>query len=184
MILGAVLAGGRSRRFGTDKALALLGGRPLIDHACSSLSVHVDAVVVCGREMAGRTSLPDRPGPGLGPLGGLNAALHHAVDLGAAGVLTTGCDTPVFPRAIAQALIGQRAAVLDRHWLLGYWPAALVTKLDAHLAADGDRSIRGWIATTGARIVPFAGAPLPNVNTPDDLAGLADDIAGYRDIER
>src|SRR3546814_3555756 len=38
--LGAVLAGGRSSRFGSDKALAMLGGRTLLDHAQAALRPH------------------------------------------------------------------------------------------------------------------------------------------------
>ena len=93
IVLGAVLAGGRSSRFGSDKALALLNGRTLLDHAIAAISPHIGQVVVCGR--AG--GLADRPQRDMGPLGGLNAALHHAVDHGFAGVLTTGCDMPVYP---------------------------------------------------------------------------------------
>ena len=168
MILGAILAGGQSRRFGSDKAQALLDGRPLIAHSRAALAAHVDAVVVCG----GAGGLPDRPRAGLGPLGGLNAALHHARAIGAKGVLTTGCDTPVFPDWAVRALIGDGPAVLEGHQLLGYWPVELADELDAHLAGSDDRSIRGWMARAGARIVPSAGAALPNINTPDDLAAL------------
>lgn len=167
-VLGAVLAGGQSRRFGSDKALALLDGKPLIDHARNAIAPYVDTVVICGR--AG--GLPDRPVPGLGPLGGLNAALHHARTIGAEGVLTTGCDTPVFPEWAARALIGNSAAVLAGYQLIGYWPATLAERLDAHLAGSGDRSIRGWGALADARIVPFTGDPLPNINTPADLTAL------------
>jgi len=49
MILGAVLAGGQSSRFGSDKALAALGGRTLLERAVASLETHCDGVIVVGR---------------------------------------------------------------------------------------------------------------------------------------
>lgn len=170
-ILGAVLAGGRSRRFGSDKALAELDGRALIDRAIADLSASVESVAVCGREVAGRLSLPDRPRPDLGPLGGLNAALHHAAGHGYAGVLSTGCDMPVFPAPLAAMLVGEGAAIVEGQHLVGYWPVALAAALDAYLAASDDRSIRAWLALARPRIIAFS-APLPNINTPADLAAL------------
>jgi molybdopterin-guanine dinucleotide biosynthesis protein A len=80
MILGAVLAGGQSSRFGSDKALAELDGRTLLARAVEALQAQCDAVVVVGREDAPVPTLPDRPRPGMGPLGGIAAALHHAAD--------------------------------------------------------------------------------------------------------
>ena len=43
-LLGAILAGGRSSRFGSDKAFALLNGKPLIDHVIAALAAQTDAV--------------------------------------------------------------------------------------------------------------------------------------------
>lgn len=180
-ILGAVLAGGRSRRFGSDKADALLGGRPLIDHAIASLAAHVDALVLCGRERAGVTCLADRPGGGEGPLAGLNAALHHAAARGHAHVLSIGCDMPLFPAAAAAALIGDGPAIIAGQHLLGYWPSALAPLLEAHLAAGEDRSVRGWLARVHPRVVMLPGPPLPNINTPADLAALAESWQGRSD---
>ncbi|MCP1468428.1 molybdopterin-guanine dinucleotide biosynthesis protein A [Sphingobium sp. OAS761] len=166
-ILGAVLAGGRSTRFGSDKAIApMADGRTLIDHAIAALAPHVARVVVCGRQ----GGLADRPRAGMGPLGGLNAALHHALHHGFAGVLSTGCDMPVYPAGLPAALAGDGAAVLDGQPLLGWWPAPLAGELDAHLAEDNNRSIRGWLERVGARTVTMAGLDLPNINRPDDLA--------------
>ncbi|MBZ9648681.1 molybdenum cofactor guanylyltransferase [Sphingobium sp. 3R8] len=171
-ILGAILAGGRSSRFGSDKALARMAdGRTLIDHAMAGLAPHVATVVICGRE----GGLPDRPAPDMGPLGGLNAALHHALDHGFAGVLTTGCDMPLYPAALPAALIGEGAAILKGQQLLGWWPATLSPQLDAHLAEDNNRSIHGWLARIGARMVAMPGLVLPNVNRPEDLANLSRD---------
>lgn len=168
-VLGAILAGGRARRFGSDKAMALLDGAPLLAHAAHALGSHVAALVLCGRRQEGFTCLADRPAPDMGPLGGLNAALHHAEEEGFGGVLSIGCDMPVLPPALARALIGDRtgAAVAEGQHLLGYWPAALAPVLDRHLSGGGDRSIRVWMARVGPRTVT---APaLPNINTPDDL---------------
>ncbi len=169
-LLGAVLAGGRSSRFGSDKAQALMpDGRTLIDHAIAAIAPHVEAVVVCGRPMEGLASLPDRPAPGMGPLGGLNAALHHARSEGYDAVLTTGCDIPVYPAPLAQALTGDGAAVLQGQQLAGYWPTTLAEELDAHLAEENNRSIYGWLDRIGARIVERPDILLPNINRPEDM---------------
>ena len=171
-ILGAVLAGGRSRRFGSDKAVAELDGQTLIDRAIHDLSACVETVAICGREMAGHLSLPDRPRADIGPLGGLNAALHYAASDGFAGVLSTGCDMPVFPQELAAALTGKGAAVVEGQHLLGYWPSALAPVLDAHLEAGSDRSLKAWFAAVQPRqVVPEMA--LPNINTLADLEAFA-----------
>ena len=53
MILGVVLAGGLSTRFGSDKALAEWGGRSLLLHAVDNLAGQCEQVVVAGREIIG-----------------------------------------------------------------------------------------------------------------------------------
>jgi len=169
--LGALLAGGQSRRFGSDKALAMLDGARLIDRALAALAAECDAVVVCGRDLVGVRSVADRPGPGLGPLGGLNAALHLARDEGFAGVLTSACDIPVLPEGLLAQLGLAFPAVVAGQPVVGAWPSALADALDAHLAESTDRSMRHWIAQAGGRHVAF-GEPFPNVNTPEDLAAL------------
>jgi molybdenum cofactor guanylyltransferase len=173
-LLGAVLAGGRARRFGGDKALALLHGRPLIEHAAEALARHAAIIVICGRRHEPFLGLADRPDADMGPLGGLNAALHYAEEGGFDGVLSTGCDMPVFPDAMAQALIGEGAAIVEGQYLMGYWPSALAPRLDAHLRESSDRSVRAWLAAVGPRQV--AAPPLPNINTLEDLERLEKEL--------
>lgn len=76
MILGVVLAGGKSSRFGSDKALAELDGHTLISRAVDALAGWCEYVVVAGRETAPAPTLPDWPAAGMGPLAGLAAALQ------------------------------------------------------------------------------------------------------------
>ncbi|MEA3391243.1 molybdenum cofactor guanylyltransferase [Sphingobium sp. CCH11-B1] len=168
-ILGAILAGGRSSRFGSDKAVALMpDGRTLMAHAAAALRPHVQAVVICGR----MDGLPDRPMPDMGPLGGLNAALHHASNNGFDGVLTTGCDMPVYPAQMPDTLVGDRAAILDGQPMIGWWPASLAPLLDQHLAEENNRSIRGWLDRAGGRSIHVPGLFLPNINRPEDLKNM------------
>lgn len=171
MILGAVLAGGRSRRFGGDKAAAMIDGRAMIDHVVAALSPLVDRVVVCGRAHATLTGLADRPAPGLGPLGGISAALHHAAAHGFDRVLTLPCDTPTISATTLTALLrAERAAVVADCPVIGCWPAELAPALDALLAAGGDRSVRAWARRAGAVALPL---PAPaNVNYAGDLVDL------------
>lgn len=170
-LLGAVIAGGQSRRFGSDKAEALWQGQKLIDHVVAALLPAVDELVICGRTHHDLASLPDRPAADMGPLGGLNAALHHARDHGFDGVLTAGCDTPLLPAELfARLLASGNAAYVARLPVIGYWPVALGVELAAFLAEDRKHSIRAFADLAAAQAVNWA--ELANVNEPADLAAL------------
>ena len=60
-VAGIVLAGGRSRRLGRNKAVELLGGKPLVRRVIDRLADVVDqtVVVVADLEQAERLPLPD-----------------------------------------------------------------------------------------------------------------------------
>ncbi|WP_329958512.1 molybdenum cofactor guanylyltransferase [Sphingomonas sp. Leaf4] len=103
-VLGAIIAGGQASRFGSDKALAVLDGRALIDRVADALAPQVDTVVVVGRDHGTLASVPDRPAPGLGPLGGIAGALHHAAAQGFTHVLTVPCDAPFLPKNLRELL--------------------------------------------------------------------------------
>jgi molybdopterin-guanine dinucleotide biosynthesis protein A len=173
-LLGAIIAGGKARRFGSDKAFALLDGERLIDMIGNSLRAQVAATVICGRTLPGWLSLDDRPAADLGPLGGLCAALHHAKQNSYDAVLSVATDVIPLPPQLAEWLTektsaGTRAAFVKGQHLLGIWPASLNEQLDQHLAAHpADRSLRGWIAACDARAVTLQ-TDFANINTPDDL---------------
>ena len=170
--LGAVIAGGRSTRFGSDKAGALWRGLPLIDHAIGALRPFVDELVVCGRGHGDLPMIPDRPAPDMGPLGGICAALRHAEGRGHAAVLTVGCDTPLLPPALFERLIAASApAYVTQLPLIGCWPVGLAAGLDAFLAEDRKHAIRSWAASVGAEAIDWPG--LANINAPEDLRTLS-----------
>lgn len=170
-ILGAIIAGGRSSRFGSDKACALLNGRPLLDHVLVGLRDQTDAIVICGQDVSGCVSLADRPRPEMGPLAGLASALFYAAQHGFDGVLTSACDTPLVPEDLAERLAGSEPAVVAGQPLFGYWPAWLSAALDDYLAAGNSRAVGGWAVFAGARRVHYAGE-IPNINTVADLIAL------------
>ena len=167
-ILGAIIAGGASRRFGSDKALALIHGRPMLSHVCDALRRHVTALVICGRAWPGELSIPDLRHDRLGPLAGLEAALDHAMRHNFHAVLTTPVDTLPLPENLLESLRGDSPAVYERQHVIGYWPARCRDALSAYLAA-GRRDVAGWIGQSRARLVVEPDC-LQNVNVPADLA--------------
>jgi molybdopterin-guanine dinucleotide biosynthesis protein A len=170
-LLGAIIAGGTSRRFGSDKALADLEGQTLLGHVFNRLSLQTAGIVICGREVPGSTCLTDRPEPGLGPLGGISAALHFATVHGFDAILTSACDTPEVPPDLARALVGRSAAIVIGQPLFGYWPIKLAPDLDAYLTAGNSLAVSDWAVWAGARHVRMASA-IANINTPGDLTAL------------
>lgn len=171
-ILGAVLAGGRATRFGSDKALAALDGRALIDHAIATLTAHCETVVVVGRSIAPVACVPDLPLSDLGPLGGIGGALGYGADHGFDAVLTTACDTPFLPTELFAALHVAAPAYAAEAPTVGLWPTHLAAPLLAHLLAGQPRAIRRWAEAIGATAV-LPGVVLANINSQDDLKALS-----------
>jgi len=170
-ILGAILAGGEARRFGSDKARTLLHGRALIDHVATALGPHVDAIVTCGRAYGDLAVLTDLPHEGLGPLGGIAAALDHADRHGFDRVLTLPCDTPLIEPALLEALRAcDTPAIVAGCPVIGIWPARLAGQLIGRLSTEDDRSIMAWARSVGARRLDVA-AP-PNINRVTELDRL------------
>lgn len=168
--LGAILAGGKSSRFGSDKAVARLGGKALIDHARGALSAQCDAVLVVGRDVTDAPSAADWPAPDTGPLGGIAAALHHARDNGHDRVLTCGVDSVGLPRDLLQRL-SPAPAYVESQPVVGLWPTTSMAALEKRLLGNTSRSVRAFAEDIGARAVAID-IPLANVNTPADLERL------------
>jgi molybdopterin-guanine dinucleotide biosynthesis protein A len=168
MILGAVLAGGQAARFGSDKALAETQGATLLAHAVEALAACCEKVVVAGRETAPAPTIADWPHPGMGPLGGIAAALRLARAEGFAAVLTTGVDSPGLPDDLLARLSPAPAYVADQP-VIALWPVSAADAVEAILEGDGRHSLRALAERLGARAVRLAREPA-NINTPHDLA--------------
>ena len=176
-LLGVVLAGGQARRFGRDKALAMLDGVALLDHAAQALRPVSEDIAVVGRDHPIYISIADWPAAGLGPLGGLCGALRHARDRDFDAVLTLPCDTPSLPAGLLADLAGRDVAtfVADTP-VIGLWTCALTDRLSDYLGRGGNRAVRAWAKEIGAEALDGWPA-IPNINRPDDLAvlrGMAD----------
>lgn len=170
-LLGAVLAGGKSSRFGSDKALAELDGQTLLERAIGRLTGWCDGVVVVGRDAASAASLPDWPRPGMGPLGGIAAALRHARDHGYSQVLTIGVDSPGLPDDLLVRLTPAPAYVADQP-IIGIWPVSAAEAVAAILEGDGRHSMIALAERICARAIRLPGGTA-NVNTPEDLTRIA-----------
>jgi molybdopterin-guanine dinucleotide biosynthesis protein A len=177
VILGAVLAGGQSSRFGSDKALAELGGQTLLARAVATLEAQCDAVVVVGRSDAPTTTIPDRPASGMGPLGGIAAALHHAANHGYADILTCGVDCAGLAANTLGDLSPAPSYCADQP-VIGLWPASAAAAVDELLASDAKHSMRAFAQLVGARAVRLSAIPA-NINTREDLVAAQEYHDGH-----
>lgn len=171
MILGVVLAGGQSTRFGSDKAMAELGGRTLLARAFDTLAGFCELVVVAGRERGpGHRCIPDWPHPNMGPLGGIAAGLRIARDEGYDSVLTCGVDSVDLPDNLLE-LLSPPPAYLESQPVVGHWPVGTVDAIETILLAEGKHSMLAFAGAIGATAVKTSATPA-NINTPADLAAM------------
>jgi molybdopterin-guanine dinucleotide biosynthesis protein A len=190
-LAGLVLAGGRSSRFGTEKAAAQLDGRPLLVHAHAALAPHCEAVAVSAQPGSqaeviarglGLAVLPDEPAHPRGPLAGVVAGLAWAEAQGAEMLALAPCDTPrmgadALARLIAALGPGDDIAAAAAGGRLHALCAVLRVAAMRPLAATLDRGehppMQALWRSLALREVAFDDeARFANVNRPEDLAGL------------
>ena len=98
-----ILAGGGSRRFGSPKGLAEIGGTSLIARVIDQVSCQTDSALVINAPADGAYGglglpvVPDALGSDLGPLAGIHAAMVWGAEQGSARVATVALDTPFLP---------------------------------------------------------------------------------------
>jgi len=190
--LGVILAGGASRRFGSPKALAVVGGRRIVDRVLDALEAAVPEVVVSSNEpwLYGDLEVdvvPDRHA-GIGPLAGIHAGLLHAVERAWPGILVVACDLPGVTtpllRAIrhtaafspAQAVVPESLDRRGAEPLCAFYGVECIPAVEA-MIAEGDLRAHRLLERVSAARIPLAdvqaiGDPrvlFHNVNTVSDL---------------
>ncbi|HEX7118136.1 MAG TPA: molybdenum cofactor guanylyltransferase [Longimicrobiales bacterium] len=186
---GAILAGGRSRRYGAPKALATIDGTPIVERVRAALAAACDDIVIIANDAAlyDGLGLPMRPDarPGLGVLGGILTALLWAREEGRPGALAVACDMPFLDPALLRRLLadtadadvvapesGGRRGVEP---LCAWYGTGCIPAIEAELER-GERHIVGFFDDVRVRRIPLAevrafGEPerlFLNVNTPDE----------------
>lgn len=165
-LLGAIIAGGASRRFGSDKALAEFAGKPLIEHVIAGLLPQVERLVIVGRDHPGFSRIDDRPAPDMGPIGGLCGALNYGQLHNFDAVLCAPCDTPGLPADLAARLSPGPSVALGQR-IIGLWPISLAPVLVEWLAGGGSRALHAWVTVAQAREVDCG--RFRNINHAGDL---------------
>jgi len=194
-VMALVLAAGASSRFGSNKLLAPLEGRPLLQHALDAVAAAglADVVVVLGDEAPAieaaiawrgeRRVVNERPGDGLSS--SLRVGLDAAVEVaGADAVLVVLGDQPRLRAGVVRAVLAVAASPGTGHALFVRPRYAddsapnpvLLRRAAWALAAglDGDWGLGPLMANRPEQVVevPVAGAN-PDVDTPADLAAVS-----------
>lgn len=188
-IWGLVLAGGKSRRMGSDKALLTQDGRTQLSRAMSLLDRHVDRVFVSTRadqdddpERGKYPRIVDRY-EDLGPVAGILSAFDTNADV---GWLVLACDLPniddetisyLAEHCSAEHPMTAYQSMVDRlpePLCAIYRPAARL--LIDRFVAQGIHCPRKMLIKSDAYLLaqPSPGA-LHNINSPGDLAGTGID---------
>ncbi len=180
-----VLAGGKGRRLGRNKALVPVGGVPMIERVVGTLQPLCADIVIVANELDGYSGLPARvigdAWPGMGSLGGIYTGLQAVQHERA---LVVGCDMPFLNPQLLSFMIELSAAydVLIPRFdgylepLHAVYSRACLGPMSAQLQA-GDLRIVNVLARVRVRYLEAAELDgfdprrlsLLNVNTPADL---------------
>lgn len=189
-VTGFVVAGGRSRRMGRDKALLPWGDATLLDHALARLrDVTDDVRILCGSEERyadrGVQVVTDLVSD-ASPLGGLLAGLT-ATDKPL--TLLLGVDLPLVPSTLLRFLVeiapGADAVVpfshRDREPLCAAYGRSCLDPIRASVARGDLRMDAFWPEVRVRRVTPSElsafGDPVvlfSNVNSPEDHEAISE----------
>ena len=187
-ILGVVLAGGKSQRFGEDKSQVKLHGKILIDYILSEIIDQFEEILIVTNneikfKFSKKISITKDLIEGVGPLGGILTAMKWIKknNKNYKWISTFPSDTPFFTKNELQIFYKkidiQKSKLFfiknkqTRHNIFGLWSMDLMEKLDNDLK-KGERKVEVWADTAGVEIINIEYEkkdPFFNINTKEDL---------------
>ena len=187
-ILGTVLAGGKSQRFGQDKSQVKLDGKVLIDYILNEISDEFKEILIVSNNKikfknSDNISIIGDLKKDQGPLGGVLSAMKWIKEKNKdyKWISTFPVDTPFFKKEILQNFL--REINLEesnlffiksnntRHNIFGIWSIDLMEKLEEDLN-NGERKVELWANSVGVKVINMEFInedPFFNINTKDDL---------------
>ena len=187
-ILGVVLAGGMSQRFGQDKSQVKLNGKILIDYILSEIiDEFKETLIVTNQSISfmrsEKITVINDFKKGLGPLGGILSAMKWIKDNNKEynWISTFPADTPFFTkkelRSFYKDITIEKSKLFfikdknTRHNIFGLWSIDLMDQLETDLL-QGERKVEIWANSIGVSTVYIDYKkinPFFNINTKEDL---------------
>jgi len=189
-ILGAILAGGQSKRMGKDKLFLELNNKKLIEHTIDKVKKYLKKIIIITNQdnefffKNNLTTVKDCIGGQLGPLVGILTALKWAKEnlSKCSWIATFPCDTPFFPESIIKSFIEEsekkESLILcasshgRKHNIFGLWSLDLYDKLKDDLINKKVRKVQDWTEKNKIKNLEFKFKdydPFFNINTEEDL---------------
>ncbi|EGD55604.1 molybdenum cofactor guanylyltransferase [Gordonia neofelifaecis] len=189
-LAGIILAGGRSRRMGQDKAAMEWEGVPMLSRIAWAISSRCEPVLVAAPptsqayvDLGAGSDLQwvTTEKAGSGPLGGLVAALREATDAGAEAAFVCATDMPLVDTGLIDELVDGLTDSADAviandagrdHPMAGIYRTRAVDRL-AELVEAGELRMGAALDAIVTRRVGVSDPGwLANVDAPEDLHRL------------
>ena len=187
-ILGVVLAGGKSQRFGQDKSQVKIQDKLLIDFILNEIIGEFNETLIVANEpisfmKSKNISLTKDFQSGLGPLGGVLTAMKWVKENNRKykWISTFPSDTPFFTKKelryfydnikINESKLFFIKSKETRHNIFGLWSLELIDQLQTDILR-GERKVEVWANSIGVSTVNIEYKepdPFFNINTKEDL---------------
>ena len=196
-ILGVVLAGGKSKRFGKDKANVKLGNKTLIKHTLDKIESKFNKIVVVSNTevIKDYTIIKDCINGQLGPLVGVLSAMKWVKknNYSYEWIITFPCDTPFFNISIVDKFINVAKlknsflyfvkSENKRHNIFGLWSLKLINILEEDINKNKYRKVEKWANKIGVKTINETYEkmdPFFNINTKEELAEAEKILLNYK----
>ncbi len=175
---GVILAGGKSKRMGEDKARLQVNGVRLIDRVYDAFKRQVDEVMLSAPHDYGLgvPVLSDIPSGPKGPVAGLYAAWKFLKQRDEPnGFFTVPVDAPLLPTNLCERLYGDKSAVAispqGMHQTFAWWHMDDLARIFQTANFEDKMPLKYIVNTSHARHIFWPDEKLfYNINTPNDLS--------------
>ena len=185
-ILGVVLAGGKSKRFGEDKSTIKLNDKTLIEHTLDKIKSKLNKIIIVSNDkvLKNYITINDCIDGQLGPLVGVLSAMKWIKDNNYSynWIITFPCDTPFFNISIIDKFV-EVSKLNDsllyfvkseekRHNIFGLWSLKLIETLEMDIVKNNHRKVEKWADKIGVKTINISYKevdPFFNINTKEDL---------------